>query len=503
MAKYTAPDIILSGTFEVDQLLEFNLTAAVNQHAILQYIGIVDGLAAIEMVEKQISGQKMKVEIDGSLIFCGPVLSVTVSEQNNLTYLSVVCRDNSHLIDLDPLRRSFQNVHMKYAAMLEQIYAEADNASVITVRGTDREIEKPLLQYNETDWAYTIRMAGHLGTVVVPNLTAQNAQVSFGMPKGKNYRINTTEYLVERRGLSYIRKDRDYPDTHYADFLQYSTKDDRVFALGDKINIQGNTISVVELTLQLTNGMLENNYTLGSERAFCVKYHLNEKQAGLCLEGRVLDTREEVLKLHLDIDQKQDKSTAFEFEYSPQTNNGMYCMPQIGTKAMLRWKSAQDGDAVAIHCVRTNGQTCGELQNYHKRYFTTEFGKRLAMFPEVLYFKGGTNAVREEDDSGFKIKTEKKILIKAEGLIRIHSKKKVVFDTPEQLKATKTGVISGIDVSGGQMHFKSSKVIVHGNLGKPKVAPKQAQRILPITINAKLAAATAGMVPVSGVAMAK
>lgn len=489
MAKYSAADISLQGAFGVERLRTLSLEAGVNRHGVLTYSGYIEEASGIALVERRAQGEQMTLEIGGTPVFRGQISSVEANKENGLLLLAVSCVSSSKLLDLTARSRSFQDVRMSYGEMLKQVYEEA-GASIITPGG-DSRIGAPLLQYQETDWAYTLRMAGRIGAAVVPNLTAQGAQVSFGLPKGNRYTVSPaeTEYMIQRRNMHYIRSNLEYDDTRYRDFLQYTIRDSRMFRLGDQITVQGEDFSVVGLHVWMENGLVESEYLLGRERAFCAPRRNNEIQAGLTLSGTVLDTEGQTVKVHLDIDEEQEKSKAYSFPYAPQTNNGMYCMPQVGTRVMLRWKSAQDGDAAAIHCIRTNG-----MGDYHCRYFTTEFGKQLAMLPAALSFSGDTSSIKLQDSRGIAVKTSGHISLKAAKLLKIHSLKRVVMKTPELMKFSKAGTTTAIDVSGGNMHLHAPKVFVHGNLNGRVLPAKPVYKRPLRMISAQLIAAATGMI---------
>ena len=182
MAKYSAADISLQGAFGVERLRTLSLEAGVNRHGVLTYSGYIEEASGIALVERRAQGEQMTLEIGGTPVFRGQISSVEANKENGLLLLAVSCVSSSKLLDLTARSRSFQDVRMSYGEMLKQVYEEA-GASIITPGG-DSRIGAPLLQYQETDWAYTLRMAGRIGVTDVPNLTAQGAQVSFGLPKG-------------------------------------------------------------------------------------------------------------------------------------------------------------------------------------------------------------------------------------------------------------------------------------------------------------------------------
>ncbi len=60
---------------------------------------------------------------------------------------------------------------------------------------------------------------------------------------------------------------------------------------------------------------------------------------GASIEGKVLAVKEELVKLHLDIDENQSEEEAFWFRYAPPTTNIMYAMPSIGESVRLYFPS--------------------------------------------------------------------------------------------------------------------------------------------------------------------
>ena len=105
---------------------------------------------------------------------------------------------------------------------------------------------------------------------------------------------------------------------------------------------------------------------------------------GAVLTGRILETRRELVKMHLDIDREQDPQGAYWFPWKPAAGNLLYCMPETGTKAALYFGRADESTGEAIYNIRENGEQCGELADHNNRYFTTDGGKRMYMEPSVM-----------------------------------------------------------------------------------------------------------------------
>ena len=243
--------------------------------------------------------------------------------------------------------------------------------------------------------------------------------------------------------------------------------------------------------------MLHNSYVLGNEMAFGLQRFYNDKLCGLSLLGVVIDTVDETVRLHLDIDKTQEKDKAYLYPFTPQQGNVMYCMPQHGTKAYLKMSSHNDGDSVVEHCHRTNGLDCGDMGDYNNRYFTTEFGKRMAMLPELMYFQAESNMVSLQDKSGIGAITGKQINMQAHGRIQFSSQGKITFETPEQVILAKTGAESGFEISGSKLNILSKNIYLKGNAGAQAAAAPDVALSKTTTMPRELALSLAAMIPLA------
>ena len=61
----------------------------------------------------------------------------------------------------------------------------------------------------------------------------------------------------------------------------------------------------------------------------------NKLLIGSTIEGKVLRVKEELVKLHLNIDENQNEDEAFWFPFLPPTVNIMYSMPLVGESVRL------------------------------------------------------------------------------------------------------------------------------------------------------------------------
>ena len=135
----------------------------------------------------------------------------------------------------------------------------------------------------------------------------------------------------------------------------------------------------------------------------------NEKIIGASIKGEILDTRGEEVKLHLDIDKKQNEGEASWFRFTAAAGNTMYGMPVKGTSARLYFPDGGDGETLVSGCVRNNGASSAKTSDTTKRYFGTEHGSEVEMTPSGFNLKGGSSSlsISMDDATGVKITISK------------------------------------------------------------------------------------------------
>ena len=139
-------------------------------------------------------------------------------------------------------------------------------------------------------------------------------------------------------------------------------------------------------------------------------------------ESKVLAVKEEVVKLHLDIDENQNEGEAYWFPFLPPSVNIMYSMPLVGESARLYFPNESSEDPIITGCVRKNGDTCAKTSDTTKRYFETEHGSEIAMLPDALNIKGGSEellSISFDDNVGVTLTSPKGINLNAGGEIVI------------------------------------------------------------------------------------
>lgn len=478
---YKHQHLSIESPFQIQAVDTLALKAEVNHHTHLTFEGIISSDTGFEALQRQIDKAQVKISLaeDDYCLFCGYPVEIAVSQRAGLYLLKMTCISFTYFLDVEQHSRSFQNCDQLYTDMLRDAYEKSDNADVLFSTAAEKRISAPIFQYDDTDWQFTLRMAGKLKTIVIANDKSPVSQVFIGVPSRSEKQLDAVEYTSGR---------------NYRDEALFRVKAKPQLELGDKVQFKGHPLIVVAKNVEYSQGVFNSVYTLSTLKGYAVR-PFDDKLAGLTLRGTVLETRGEKMRLHLDIDASQSVDDAYWFEFEPEVGNVMYCMPQKGTHAFLKFSEKNGGSAAAIHCIRENGESCAEMADFNKRYFTTEFKKKLAMLPSALFFEADSNKMECADASGININTGKQITLNASDSIQINAQKKIFINTPEHIYMTKPGSKSVIDFAGGEINIDSVKVNFRTDPtpNPPGYPPVQIEP--PVAMSRGLASMVAGSVP--------
>ena len=342
-------------------------------------------------------------------------------------------------LDITLKSRSFQNVDMTYRQVVEEILRDTPNAFADFSDVADQAIGKPLIQYEETDWAFIKRLASMLGTQLIPDTTTPFPRFSFGQVSKSSRELTADDFtlIMDER---FYELGSSLAGMYKPDFFCHLVPSYQFVQLGAQVVFKEQSMVICEQDATLQDGELLYSYKIGHTGWFSQQEIKNEKLIGLSLPGSVIDTDREVVRLNLDIDAGRDAGT-YPFSWIPESGNIMYCMPKLGTRASLYLPSHDTGEAVAITSPRTNGDTCNDMTDPQMRAFTTEHGKKMLLFPQSITFSGGlpgeTLQMQFDDIKCMSLNSTRAIQIVAKLQIEITAPR-VTLNTPQQLGTSRS-----------------------------------------------------------------
>lgn len=119
----------------------------------------------------------------GREIFCGMIEHVVCRKENRLLIVELTAKDRSVCLDREKKKRTFQNPQMAYGQIIEEVLKDYDHINFLWDGMEDREIVDPVIQYEETDWEFLIRLGSHFSRTLFTDVRA-GEQCLFFSSKG-------------------------------------------------------------------------------------------------------------------------------------------------------------------------------------------------------------------------------------------------------------------------------------------------------------------------------
>lgn len=447
--------VSINGQAVFSAVLDIYIKIEVNQHGILRARGILDlmkegaradWIGAAVNVFWNSEGQELPV-------FTGYITQYQIKWDGGIAYLAVTGLSGSIRFDQQERIRMFQRPSMTYGDVLNTV--SGNGRGIIGAKGKDKRLDFPLLQYKETDWQFLKRIAGKLGTVVIPDVTNVFPQVSVGIVDGKQFAPKQTGDYVKLANFKRFRERRSEGIPSHA-FVEYKITVRENYQLCDKVQMEGREYLVVQKECRLEQGAMEFTYWLGGEQGRCQRIQ-NDRICGLALRGKVLEAQGEKVKINLDMDEGENPplSEMYLFDYVPITGNIMYSMPEPGAAVSLYFPGTEEKGMV-INCIQ--GSLAGRDRD--KKLMELPSGEMLGMAPGELAFsaKDGNAMIWMRDKRGIRLISQSKICLDAKGKIRIVGRNITLVSQSRIVMADKDN--DGVKIEGKQIGFYSPKYML-------------------------------------------
>jgi predicted DNA-binding protein with PD1-like motif len=440
-----------------------------NDHATVHIKGIVEETTKMNGTINADYGDEVHLYyLDGEnkkTIFKGLVAEVQTRKVNEVYYIDIEGIAATFQLDMKKKSRSFQDKDMEYPDLLNAIKGgRQSGCSIINTVGDGVKLDKPILQYRETDWELIKRVASTLNSVVFYDVLENRPRIVFGLPDWESHTITEAmPYSIHKDLAGYRIAGGSEAGLSPSDFIYYEIESGERYSIGAEVWFRKRQLYVSEIKGYMDRGLFVFKYRLSRRKGIQSNEIYNTDIVGLSLEGKVLDTQGEKVKLHLAIDDEQDKEKAYWFHYAPATGNMMYCMPQVGTSVHLHFIDKKAENAIVTGCIRENGSSCEKTSDPSIRYWGNEHGSELKMTPSGVSITGASKeplSISIEDGVGITLTSHKKLTLNAKGDILFTTPKKIKLTATSQILIKKTGVDSGFSMEN-EFHFLGKNVIYY------------------------------------------
>ncbi|MCL1935155.1 MAG: hypothetical protein FWF57_02090 [Defluviitaleaceae bacterium] len=427
-------DLTVQG-FEELRIDVLKIEQEINEHAILTITGVFESEDPKSSLENIALNKTIKVMKKNIPVFTGIITISTATEPRKVVHVEITALSHTFNMDIELKSKSFQDKTMAYDSVFKEIVSQYPNGNHMDKITNGKVIEKPIIQYKETDWQFLKRVASHFNTSLVPNVTGEGARFFVGLPEVDKGELLSTVYSQKANFELYKRLS---PETELSplDCIRFEVNTHQIYELGDKVTFNNIPLYVIKTVYEYENSVVHNKCILSTKKGAGKIYVPNWNISGCSIFGKVLDTARDHIKIHLEIDAEQDISTAYWYPYATMYassgETGWYCMPEIDDTVRLYHPENEEGRAMAINSLKPHdpNEDVEILDPQHRmvdpdvKYLRTVFGKEIKFRPDGIdvIAKDGTVFLTMNDDGTVILNTEDKMSFTATNDISIKAK---------------------------------------------------------------------------------
>lgn len=427
--KITSEQLQVTCRFSFINVKECGIQAAYGTHTIASITGIVNvgeaGKAFLDSEKDNVTVSCRDASGTEKVLFIGMISRISFSQEGKFATVSLKAVSYSYKMDIKRKSRSFQDLSKTFRDVAETVISGYGGKLGFPVQ--DRKLKYPLIQYRETDFQFLKRMLSYIGIGITAGDTSKKIRLTAGiLSEGKKKEIN-----LSRHPHSEIPYRKAGKITGHRGYEIWDAEDIRV---GDAVSVQGKTFYVKEEELTLKDGILDIRIRVFPKVCFEEEKIPADTLSGTVLNGVVLKTAGETVKMKLDIDKEQEEGKAYPYPWRPITGNFLYCMPEPGTRAALYFGRAEESSGMVVYNIRENGDVLEDFRDYEHRYFNTVKGKSMYLSPSSIGMRSLTGkgaSISVVDGGRVGISTGSQMSILAEGPVSLSGKNVILRATKE------------------------------------------------------------------------
>jgi len=454
--------------FEILNLLTLSSEQEVNTHGTVSFSGVIPNDKAFDYLSMGFGSTWVEIsavtEDDTEhLWFNGIITSLKIESTNDVNVIHVTAKTGSYLMDSTLHTRSYQESSITYDSVLASYSNDYPNGNFIMRQGSGSPINNLVMQYRETDWAFTKRLASHFSTVAIPDSKVGGVKYYLGIqPSSPVATIESRIFQMHIDMEEFHYKRNRGADVSEQDMLYHVLRHRDIFSLGDHITLNGRSLYINRITTEYEGAEMWHTYYLKPIAGFRCPKEYNLCAIGASFSGCILEIMRDLVKIGISNDENVGNCGTRWFPYSTVYSSpdgtGWYCMPEIGDTIRMYCPDEDEAGAYVISSTHLESSDSSERSNPDFKSIMNKHHKEILFTPDSLVITNNAGmSISLLDDEGIRIVSDKNIYIESEEAIQIISANNdISVYAPNEILLqqgeTVTQIRENIAFAGAQVH---------------------------------------------------
>ncbi len=457
MEFYTLDQLMVEGV-DIGPIAELEVHNGTGSHGWMKVRAQIGEEKEDQLLYGLASRQQGKLYGGSRLLFAGVLSHVEFFRKDQVRYASLIFRTATCLMDVEKKSRSFQNTSMTYSELLSLVLGDYPNADFV-LSVPDRPLGELLVQYKETDWQFLKRVFSQQYTSLGASMNQEGIRIYAGVPNLESQ----WEYQLEAvtKEEAQVRRFQDM-GAGEPDFMDYQVLSGACQDMFASLDVEGSSLSVSALDWKLAKGRLECRYILRSRSGIGEYPVYPVSLVGIALEGRILEVKGNLVRVHMDMDDPYQQPDVYWFPYATMSaslnGSGWYYMPEPGDRVRVEFPDKYARDALVINSAsiyQVPGEGQDSMVDPAVKYLSNQAGQKMSLSPGGVAVSAGSSGITVNNSGAVIIWGNNEILIKAEEKITM-SAESIEFCGADEVKAVNeagTGAVlkSNMELTGTEV----------------------------------------------------
>lgn len=458
---------IETSPFQILALVEFESILKKNQHGYAKISGYISAEEKDRLMVK--IAEEIWIQIwfyneneEKNILFCGYIEDLRIHAEADTFLITVLLKTGTGKMDIAEHIGVYQSPSTSYQKILESILQGYTDGKLLMADSAGN-IEGMVVQYKETDWEFSKRMASRKNTVLMANEKSTGVKYTFGIAEEAGNELSSYEAYSIVNLIGEYQMKKNYGMTE-SDAVAYKVKTREILYLGDAVSFCGKKYIVGEVERKWEGNEVYNYYMLETVGELRQIPYDNKKIIGASLKGMVTAVKKDTVKVMLLEDETGgwagQKWFAYSTIYSSPDGTGWYCMPEIGDSIRLYFPNEKEAEAYVNSSVNETSSDSSARSNPDEKSIKNKQGKEVLFKPDRLVFTNNNGmSIEIVDEEGILIESNKSITIKAkENIGLISAEQGVEMSAPKKISfqqgETMLELADDIKVHGGRVNMQ-------------------------------------------------
>lgn len=390
--------------------------------------------------------KKITVKAKDKIIFCGLITSYRVESVGGAIFLYVTAQTLSCQLKTSEKKScTFQKADKKFSNILGELkknYSDADFSFE-----EDKKISGLLYRDNLNDWDFLTEVAESQGQILFCDSKSDRLKISIGFKSFKDFSDDKTiRFLRQSVALDFFKRleQNTYSSARSAYFIDTALfTENPEIGVGCGVKYDNQVQAVISSHVYLRENILCNEITIRHKEGCRAEAWDVTKffDRSFYLTGKVLEAKDNDVKVQFDCDEKQDKNDALKIPYESAVSNYLYTMPDEKDKVFVYADKLRQS---AMGSLRTKDAS----DDAKNKSFKTKISA-MAFDAEKISFDAEKKSELVENEQ-IKFSAKKDIIFSASGNIFIQSAAQMSPDNQLTMIAPQSAGYIQYTATGGQ-----------------------------------------------------